>query len=108
MISGCVTFHLCYNKNKVLYLTLTKEIDYKNFSKVADLAVERVMWTTAKSPKFCETDIAKRRWLIHISRRGCVIRAVFERRRCLTGGTTLVHEIKNEEVQKMKRSVGIM
>ena len=30
--------------------------DYKNFSKVADLAVERVTWTTAKSPKFYETE----------------------------------------------------
>ena len=93
-----MTFHLCLIINKVLYLTMTK--DYKNFSKVADLAVKRVTWTTAKSPKFCETDIAKRRWLIPVLRRGCVLRAVFERRRRLTGGTTLVDEIKSEKVQK--------
>ena len=53
-----MTFHLCYNKNKVLYLTMTK--DYKNFSKVADLAVERVAWTTAESPKFFETETMNR------------------------------------------------
>ena len=35
---------------------MTNEIDYKNFSKVADLAVERITWTTAESLKFCETE----------------------------------------------------
>ena len=77
-----MTFHLCYNENEVLYLTMTK--DYKNFSKVADLAVGRVKLKNVESPKFCETDIAKRRWLIHLLRRGCVLRTVFERRRRLT------------------------
>ena len=37
---------------------MTKEVDYKNFSKVADLTVERVKWTekltNAESPKSCE------------------------------------------------------
>ena len=49
-----MTFHLCYNKNKVLYLTMTK--DYKNFSKVADVAVEQVKLKNVESPKFCETE----------------------------------------------------
>ena len=34
--------------------------DYKNFSKVADLAVERVRLKNVESHKFCETDIAKK------------------------------------------------
>ena len=55
-----MTFHLCYNKKKVLYLAMTK--DYKNFSKVENLAVERVKLKNAESPKFCETDIAERRY----------------------------------------------
>ena len=29
--------------------------DYKNFSKVADLAVERAKLKNVESPKFCET-----------------------------------------------------
>ena len=41
--------------NEVLYLTTTKEVDYKIFSKVADLTVERVKLTIAESPKSCET-----------------------------------------------------
>ena len=55
-----MTFHLCYNKNKVLYLTMTKEIDYRNSSKVADLAVERVKLKNVVSPKFCETETINR------------------------------------------------
>ena len=54
-----MTFYLCYNKNKVLYLMITK--DYENFSKITDLAVERVKLKNVESPKFCETNIAKRR-----------------------------------------------
>ena len=34
--------------------------DYKNFSKIADLAVERVKLKTAESPKFCETPISRK------------------------------------------------
>ena len=82
-----MTFHICYNKNKVLCLTVIK--GYKNFSKVADLKLKNV-----ESPKFCETDIAKRRWLIYILRRGYVVRTVFERRRCSTSETMLVDEIE--------------
>ena len=55
-----MTFHLCYNKNKVLYLTMTKKIGCKNFSKVADLAVERVKLKNVESPKFCETETIDR------------------------------------------------
>ena len=44
--------------NEVLYLTMTKEVDNKIFSKVAYLTVERVKrrekLTTAESPKLCE------------------------------------------------------
>ena len=98
-------FRLCYNKNKVLYLTMTK--DYKNFSKVADLAVERAKLKNVESPKFCETDIAKRRWLIHLLECGCVLRTVFERKRRST--VKLCWWTKsNVKSTKMKRSVGIM
>ena len=55
-----MTFHLCYNKNKALYLTITKEIDYKNFSKVADLAVEGIKLKNVESTKFCETETINR------------------------------------------------
>ena len=79
--------------------------DYKNFSKVADLTVERVKLKNVESRKSCETDITKRRWLIHSLRLGCVVRTVFERRRRSTSETMLVDEI---ESTKMKRSVGIM
>ena len=88
-----MTFHLCCNKNKVLCLTVTK--DYQNFSKVADLTVKRVKLKNVESPKSCETDIAKRKWLIHILRRGCVVRTVFERRRRSTSETMLVDEIES-------------
>ena len=74
--------------------------DYKNFSKVGDLAVERVKLKNEESPKFCETDIAKRRWLIHFLRCGCVLRTVFERRRRSTSKTMLVDEIIRKKVQK--------
>ena len=93
-----MTFYLWYNENKVLYLSIAK--DYKNFSKVADLAVERVKLKNVESPKFCETDIAKRRWLIHLLRCGCVLRTVFERRRRSTSETMLVDEIKRKKGQK--------
>ena len=76
--------------------------DYKNFSKVANLAVERVKLKNVERSKFCKTDIAKRRWFIHILRR--VLRTVFERRRS-TSETMQVDEI---ESAKMKRSVGVM
>ena len=70
---------------------MTKD-GYKNFSKVADLTVERVKLKNVESPKSCETDIAKRRWLIYILRR--VVRTVFERRRS-TSETMLVDEIES-------------
>ena len=50
-----MTFHLGYNENEILYLTMTKEFDYKNFSKIADLTVDRVKLPIAESPKSCET-----------------------------------------------------
>ena len=50
----CNSFCLCYNKSKVLYLTMTK--DYRNFYKVADLPIERVRLKNVESPKFCETE----------------------------------------------------
>ena len=53
-----MTLHLCYNKNKVLYLTITK--DYKNFSKVTNSAVERVKLKNVEIPKFCETETINR------------------------------------------------
>ena len=56
-----MTFHLCYNKDKVLCLTMTKD-GYKNFSKVADLTVERVKLKNVENPKSFETNIAKRRY----------------------------------------------
>ena len=34
--------------------------DYKNFSKVTDLAVERVKLKNVESPKFCETKTINR------------------------------------------------
>ena len=40
--------------NEVLYLTITKEVNYKNFFKVADLTVERVKLTATESPRSCE------------------------------------------------------
>ena len=76
--------------------------DYKNFSEVANLAVERVKLKNVERSKFCETDIAKRRWLIHISRR--VLRTVFERRRRSTSGRTmLVDEIKRKKCKNEKK-----
>ena len=33
---------------------MTKDVDYKNFSKVVDLTVKRVNLTTTESPKSCE------------------------------------------------------
>ena len=68
--------------------------DYKNFSKVADPTVERVKLKNVESPKSCEIDIAKRRWLMHILRRGCVVRTVFETR-CSPSETMLVDEIES-------------
>ena len=73
---------------------------YKNFSKVADLTVERIKLKNAESLKFCETDIAKRRWLIHILRRVCVLRTAFERRKRSTTETMLVDEIKRKKYKK--------
>ena len=96
-----MTFRLCYNKNKVLYLTMTK--DYKNFSKVADLAVERAKLKNVESPKFCEIDIAKRRWLIHFLKCGCMLRTVFERRRRSTSKTMLVDEIKRKKYKNEEK-----
>ena len=70
--------------NEVLYLTMTKEVDYKNFSKVVDLTVKKVKLKNVESLNFVKpkvlTDITKRRWLIHTLRHDCVLRTVFERR----------------------------
>ena len=86
--------------------------DYKNFSKVANLAVERVKFKNPGKPKFCETETVntynKRRCVIHILRRGRVLRIVFERRRCSTSESMLVDEIKHKKYNKVKRRVGIM
>ena len=92
-----MVFHLCYNKNEVLCLTMTK--DYKNFSKVANLAVERVKLKNAESPKFCDTETINRyrekKMACTPLRRGCVLRTVFERRRRSTTETMLVDEIES-------------
>ena len=78
--------------NEVLYLTMAKEVDSKNFCKVADQRVKNVKWTEKltdaeilnlpnKIPKLL-TDIKrrKRKRLRHISRHECVLRTVFKRR----------------------------
>ena len=93
--------HLCYNENEVLYLTMTK--DHKNFSKVADLTVDRIKLKNAESLKFCETNIAKRRWLIPLLRHGCVLRTVFERRRRSTTETMLVDEMKGKKYKNEEK-----
>ena len=96
-----MTFCLCYNKNKVLYLTMTK--GYKNFSKVADLVVERVKLKNVESPKFCETNITKRRWLTNLLRCGGVLRTVFERRKRSTSETMLVDEVKSKKYKNKEK-----
>ena len=83
---------------------MIKEIDYKNFFKVADLTVERIKLKNAESPKFCEIESIyqyheKKMVDTHYKTR-LRVRTVFERRRCLTGGTTMVDEIKSEKAQK--------
>ena len=75
--------------------------DYKNFSKIANLAVERIKLKNVERSKFCETDIAKRRWLIHNLRR--VLRTVFERRRRSTSETMLVDEIKRKKCKNEEK-----
>ena len=75
--------------------------DYKNFFKVADLTVERVKLKNVESCKSCETDIAKRRWLIHSLRR--VLRTVFERRRRSTSETMLVDKIKRKKCKNEEK-----
>ena len=79
---------------------MTKKVDYKNFSKIADLTVERVELKNGESLKFCETETINRyrekkmvctcfkTWL-------CARNSVREKNeRRLTGGTILVDEIK--------------
>ena len=78
--------------------------NYKNFSKVADLTVERVKLKNVESPKSCETDIAKRRWLIYILKHGCVVRRVFEKRRRSTSETMLVDEIESTKIKEKCRN----
>ena len=97
-----MTFQLCYNKNKVLCLTMTK--DYKNFCKVADPTVKRVKLKNVESSKSCETDMAKRRWLIHILRRGYMLRTVFERRRRSTSETMLWVKLKAQKTEEKFRN----
>ena len=72
--------------NEVLYLTMTKEIDCKNFPKIADLTVEGVKLKYAESPKSCEENTEtinryqeKKRWLRHILRHDCELRIMFEK-----------------------------
>ena len=72
-----------------------------NFYKIANLAVERVKLKNVIRSKFCETNIAKRRWLIHILRR--VLRTVFERRRRSTSETLLVDEIKRKKCKNEEK-----
>ena len=78
---------------------MTKDA-YKNFSKVADLTVERVKLKNVENPKSCETNIAKRR------------RTPFKRRikQCLREDVRQVKRCwwMKLKVQKLKRSVGIM
>ena len=78
--------------------------DYQNFSKVPHLTVERVKLKNVESRKSCETDIAKRRWLIHSLRHGCLVRTVFERRRRLTSETMLVDEIESTKIEEKCRN----
>ena len=72
--------------NEVLYLTMTKEAVYKNFSNVADLTREGVKWTekltTAESPKSCKynTKTVNRYPGEKDFKTNCEIKAVFERR----------------------------
>ena len=82
---------------------MTKD-GYKNFSEVADLIVERVKLKNVEGRKSCETDIAKRRWLIHSLRLGCVVSTVFERRRRSTSETMLVDEIESTKIEKKCRN----
>ena len=82
---------------------MTKKIDYSNFSNVADLAVERVKLKNVESPKFCETHIAKRRWLIHLLRCVCVLRTGFEKRRRSTSETMLVDKIKRKKYKNKEK-----
>ena len=83
---------------------MTKEIDNKNFSKAADLAVERVGLKNVESPKFCEADTINRyrekkmAHTVHLLRCSGVSRTVFERRRRSTSEAVLVDEIKCKKV----------
>ena len=82
---------------------MTKEVDYKNFFKVADLTVERIKLKNVESPRFCETESInqyheKKMVDTHFKTR-LHVKTVFERR-CLTGGTTVIDEIKSKKAQK--------
>ena len=78
---------------------MTKD-GYKNFSKVADLTVERVKLKNVESRKSCETDIAKRRYTPFKRRvKQCLREDVRQVKRCWW---------MKLKVQKLKRSVGIM
>ena len=74
--------------------------DYKNFSKVAYLRVERVKLKNVESPKSCETNIAKRRYTPFQRRvKQCLREDVRQVKRCWW---------MKLKVQKLKGSVGIM
>ena len=104
--------------NEVLYLSMTKKVDYKNFSKIVDLRVKRLTWTgklkNIQSPKFCETEIINRyheKKMVdtHFKTWLCVKNSVREKNEGrLTSGTMMVNDIERKKVQKIKSSVGIM
>ena len=87
--------------------------DYKNFSKVADLAVERAKLKNVESPKFWETETInqyreKKMAYTLFKTSLCVKNSVREKNvERSTSETMLMDEIKRKKVQKMKRSVGI-
>ena len=101
-----MAFHLCYNENEVFYLTMTKVVDYENFSKVVDLTVEGVKLKNVESSKFCETESSNRyheKKIAHTHFKTwlCVKNSVREKNeRCLTSETMLVDEIKPKKYKK--------
>ena len=73
--------------NEVLFPTMPKEVDYKNFSKVADLTVEevkqklqKVLNFVNKRPKVLTGARKTKEDDIHILRHGCVLRTELEKR----------------------------
>ena len=78
---------------------MTKEIE--NFSKVADLAVERVKLKNVESSKFCETKTVNRyrekKMAYAPFKTWFCVKTMFERRRRSTSETMLVDEIKRKK-----------